>query len=68
MINLVSTLKKKTGEVCAKCRIKLYKIRKTCDLSGNPRADSSELQKLSKSLIHPMKQKMLVLQMLLLKY
>jgi hypothetical protein len=34
MINLVNTVKQGT-EACAKCRITVYKIYKTCDLHDN---------------------------------
>jgi hypothetical protein len=36
---------KQSGKVCAKHRIKLYKLRDTCDLYDNPEADANELQK-----------------------
>jgi hypothetical protein len=44
VINLVSTAKQ-SGKVRAKCRIKFYKMRETCDLYNNPGADANELQK-----------------------
>jgi hypothetical protein len=71
MINLISTVKQ-SGKVCAKCRIKFYKMGKTYDpviYMTIPAQTPMNYKKLSKkSMIHPMKQKMLVLQMLLLKY
>jgi hypothetical protein len=67
MIHVVRTVKQ-CGEDCAKCRIEFYNIKENCDLCDNPEANASELQKLSKkSMIHPMNQEMLMLQMLLLK-
>jgi hypothetical protein len=36
---------KQSGKVCAKCRTKFYKMRKTCDSYESPRADANELQK-----------------------
>jgi hypothetical protein len=44
MINLVSIVKQ-SGNICAKCRIKFYKMRTACDLYDNVGADASELQK-----------------------
>jgi hypothetical protein len=67
IINLISTVTQ-SGKVCVKCRITFYKMRKTCDLYDNPGADANELQNVEQEEhIHPIKQKMLVLQMLLLK-
>jgi hypothetical protein len=43
-ICLVSTVKQ-SGKVCAKCRIKFYKMGKYCDLYDNLGADASALQK-----------------------
>jgi hypothetical protein len=42
IINLVSTVEQ-SGKVCAKCGIKFYKMRKTCDLYDNPGTDVNEL-------------------------
>jgi hypothetical protein len=44
MINLGSTLEH-SDRVCAICRIKFYKMRKTSDVYVSPRADISKLQK-----------------------
>jgi hypothetical protein len=36
---------KQSSKICAKHRIKFYKMRETSDLYDNPEADANELQK-----------------------
>jgi hypothetical protein len=43
---------KQSGKVCAKHRIKFYKMRETCDLYDNPEADANELQKVEQEEHH----------------
>jgi hypothetical protein len=53
--NFISTVEQ-SDKVFAKYRIKFYKIRKSCDLYGNPGADANKLQRVEQEqrMTHPM--------------